>query len=365
MTLWFVLALMTAAAMFAVLWPLSRREQALRSGSDMVVYRDQLDEIRRDQAAGLIGDSEAAAAQVEVSRRLIAAADAAAAVPPAAPAAAMTRRRRAVAVAALVLLPAGALALYLAVGSPTLPGQPLTSRLPVEQQSIEQMVAQVEAHLAKNPDEGRGWEIVAPIYLRMGRFDDAVKARRFALALNGATAERHSGLGEALTAAANGIVTAEALAEFKAAIALDPDHVKARFFLGLAAEQDGRVSEAIATWRALLDRAPPDAPWAEFVRGELTRLAGGPSADQAAAAADLPPDQRIAMIKGMVERLAERLGKDGSDIEGWLRLVRSYMVLGERERALAAAGDARRALAAEPDKLKRIDELVKGLGLDG
>jgi cytochrome c-type biogenesis protein CcmH len=377
MTLWFVLALMTAAAIFAVLWPLSRREEALRSGSDVAVYRDQLDEIRRDQAAGLIGDSEAAAAQVEVSRRLIAAADAAAAVPPAAPAAAMTWRRRAVAVAALVLLPAGALALYLAVGSPSLPGQPFTSRAPEEGHTIAQMVAQVEAHLAKNPNEGRGWEVVAPIYLRMGRVDDAVKARRFALELNGATAERHAGLGEALTVAANGIVTAEALAEFKAALALDAEHVKARFFLGLAAEQDGRVSEAVAAWRALLDGAPPDAPWAEFVRAELMRLAGGPSGspsrapssgpseDQVAAAADLPPDQRIAMIKGMVERLAERLGKDGSDIEGWLRLVRSYMVLGERERALAAAGEARRALAAEPDKLKRIDELVKGLGLDG
>ena len=377
MTLWLVLALMTAAAIFAVLWPLSRREDALRSGSDVAVYRDQLDEIRRDQAAGLIGDSEAAAAQVEVSRRLIAAADAAAAVPQAAPAAAMTRRRRAVAVAALVLLPAGAIALYLAVGSPTLPGQPLTSRAPEERQTIAQMVTQVEAHLAKNPNEGRGWEVVAPIYLRMGRFDDAVKARRMALELNGATAERHSGLGEALTAAANGVVTAEALAQFKAAIALDTDHVKARFFLGLAAEQDGRVSEAITTWRALLDGAPPGAPWAEFVRAELTRLTGGPSGgpggapgsgpseDQVAAAADLPPDQRIAMIKGMVERLAERLGKDGSDIDGWLRLVRSYMVLGERERALAAAGEARRALAAEPDKLRRIDELVKGLGLGG
>ena len=373
MTLWFVLALMTAAAIFAVLWPLSRREEALRSGSDVAVYRDQLDEIRRDQAAGLIGDSEAAAAQVEVSRRLIAAADAAAAVPKAAPAATMTRRRRAVAVLALVLLPAGAIALYLAVGSPTLPGQPLTSRGPEERQTIAHMVAQVEAHLAKNPNEGRGWEVVAPIYLRMGRVDDAVKARRLALELNGATAERHAGLGEALTVAANGIVTAEALAEFKAALALDAEHVKARFFLGLAAEQDGRVNEAVAAWRALLDRAPPDAPWAEFVRAELMRLAGGPSGgsssgpgeDQVAAAADLPPDQRIAMIKGMVARLAERLGKDGSDIEGWLRLVRSYMVLGERERALAAAGEARRALAAEPDKLKRIDELVKGLGLDG
>ena len=280
MTLWFVLALMTAAAIFAVLWPLSRRESALRSGSDVAVYRDQLEEIRRDQAAGLIGDSEAAAAQVEVSRRLIAAADAEAAVPQAAPAAAVTRRRRAIAVVALVVLPVGAIALYLAVGSPTLPGEPLASRPPAERQSIAQMVAQVEAHLAKNPDEGRGWEVVAPIYLRMGRFEDAVKARRMALKLNGESAERHAGLGEALTAAANGIVTAEALAAFKTAVALDADHVMARFFLGLAAEQDGRIADAVATWRALLDGAPPDARWAEFVRAELTRVGGSPRAVQ-------------------------------------------------------------------------------------
>jgi cytochrome c-type biogenesis protein CcmH len=369
MTLWFVLALMTAAAIFAVLWPLSRSGRVPRSGSDVAVYRDQLEEIRRDQAAGLIGDSEAAAAQVEVSRRLIAAADAEAATVAAAPTAA-TARRRAVAIAALVLLPIGAVVLYLAVGSPMLPGQPLASRESPERQTITQMVAQVEAHLAKNPNEGRGWEVVAPIYLRMGRFEDAVKARRNALALNGPTADRHASLGEALTAAANGIVTAEALAQFKTAIALDANHVLARFFLGLAAEQDGRVNDAIAIWRALIDSAPPDARWTEFVRAELIRVggmggSGGPSEEQVAAAKDMPPEQRIAMIKDMVARLAERLGKDGSDVEGWLRLVRSYMVLGERDRALAAASDARRALAGEPDKLKRIDELVKGLGLDG
>ncbi len=366
MTLWFVFALMTAAAIFAVLWPLSRRGSAVRSGSDLAVYRDQLDEIRRDRAAGLIGENEATAAQVEVSRRLIAAADAEAAVPRAAQPATMTWRHRTVAVAALVLLPVVAVGLYLAVGSPMLPGQPLASRAP-DRQSIAHMVAQVEAHLAKNPNEGRGWEVVAPIYLRMGRFEDAVRARRNALELSGATAERHAGLGEALVAAANGVVTAEALGSFKAALALDPAHVQARFFLGLAAEQEGRLNEAVAMWRALLDGAPADAPWADFIRGELMRVAGGkgPSEDQVAAAANLPPEQRIAMIKGMVAQLAERLGKDGSDIEGWLRLVRSYMVLGERERARAAVGEARRALAAEPDKLRRIDELVKGFGLDG
>jgi cytochrome c-type biogenesis protein CcmH len=364
MMLWFALALMTAAAIFAVLWPLSRRASILRSGSDVAVYRDQLEEIRRDQAAGLIGDSEATAAQVEVSRRLIAAADSEAAAVQGSTTV-MRRRQRITAVVALTALPAGAFALYLAIGSPSLPGQPLASRVTAERQSIAQLVAQVEAHLAKNPDEGRGWEVVAPIYLRMGRFDDAVKARRLALKLNGETAERYASLGEALTAAANGVVTAEALAAFKAAVARDEDQVMARFFLGLAAEQDGRASEAAAMWRALLDRAPANAPWAEFIRAELMRLTGGPTEDQMAAAKDLPPEQRLAMIKGMVERLAERLGKDGSDIEGWLRLVRSYMILGERERALAAAGEARRALAAEPDKLQRLDQLVKGLGLDG
>ncbi|MCC6887256.1 MAG: c-type cytochrome biogenesis protein CcmI [Hyphomicrobiales bacterium] len=364
MTLWFVFALMTAAAIFAVLWPLSRRPSALRSGSDVAVYRDQLDEVRRDRASGLIGANEAAAAEVEVSRRLLAAAAAEAAVAAPLPQA-QTRHRRAAAVAAGLLLPAVAIALYLTVGAPSIPGQPLASRAPADRQSITQMVAQVEAHLAKNPNEGRGWEVVAPIYLRLGRYEDAVKARRLALKLSGETAERQAGLGEALTAAANGIVTAEALTAFKAALALDPAHVKARFFLGLAAEQDGRVNEAIAIWRALLDEAAADAPYAAFIRGELLRVAGAPSAPQDAGAGNLAPDERLATVKGMVARLAERLAKDGSDIEGWLRLVRSYMVLGERERALAAAGDARRALAAEPEKLRRIDDLVRGLGLEG
>jgi cytochrome c-type biogenesis protein CcmH len=84
-----------------------------------------------------------------------------------------------------------------------------------------------------------------------------------------------------------------------------------------------------------------------------------------AAASQLAPEQQIAMVRTMVTRLAERLQRDGSDIEGWQRLVRSYMVLGDRDKALAAVGDARRALASEPEKLRKIEELVKGLGLEG
>jgi len=373
MALWFALALMTAAAIFAVLWPLARRDSAKRSGSDVAVYRDQLDEIERDRSAGLIAEPEAAAAQVEVSRRLIAAADAQRSEEGThASTSAADRRRRAVAVAALVMLPAGAAALYLVVGSPSLPDQPLAPRLAAarNEQSFDSLIAQVETHLDSHPDDGRGWEVIAPVYQRLGRFEDAVRARRNSLRLNGDSAEREAALGEALVFAANGMVTSEAKAAFEKSVALDGSVVQARYFLGLAAEQDGNRAQAAAIWRALLDGAPADAPWLEFVRHALARvddaapaasgMANGPSEEQVAAAANLAPDQRNTMIRGMVERLSARLQHDGSDVDGWLRLVRSYMVLGEADKARAAVADARRALADDAGKLRRLDDLVKG-----
>ena len=366
MTLWLVLALMTGAAMVAVAWPLMRKGRNARSGSDLAVYRDQLDEVRRDHAAGRIGDSEAAAAQVEVSRRLLAAADAEAAASPAQPMGG--GRRRAIATAALLVVSFGTASVYLALGSPSLPGEPLSARSPG--QSIEGLIAQVETHLARNPNDGRGWEVIAPIYLRMGRIEDAIKARRNALAINGESSERQAGLGEALAAAGDGKLTPDARKAFARAAELDAGNIKARYFLGVAEEQDGRPAAAAEIWNKLLAGAPADAPWAEFIRREVARVGGsaggrGPSEDDGAAASDLSPEQRLAMIRGMVARLAERLNRDGSDLEGWLRLVRSYMVLGDRKKALAAVDDARRALAGQPDKLRRIDDLAKGLGLEG
>jgi cytochrome c-type biogenesis protein CcmH len=369
MVLWLLFALMTAAAVFAVLWPLGRGAAQPRTGGDVAVYRDQIDEIARDRATGLIGELEAEAARVEVSRRLIAAADDAEAE--AAPKPGATRRRRVAAVAALVIVPAIAAALYLALGSPQLPGQPLASRAntPPQDRSLEGLVTQVETHLARNPEDGRGWDVVAPVYLRLGRFDDAVKARRNALRLNGATADREADLAEALLAAANGVITDEAKAGFERALARDASHVKARYFLGLAAEQDGDRSAAATIWRGMLEGAPPMAPWVALVRQALARVdaspAPGPSAEDIAAAQSMAPEDRSAMVRGMVERLAQRLKEDGSDVEGWLRLVRAYTVLGEKERARQAATDARRAIGTDADKLRRLDELVKGLGLEG
>ena len=251
MTLWLMFALMTAATIFAVLWPLGRRKP-LRPGSDVAVYRDQLDEIQRDRSAGLIGTAEAEAARVEVSRRLIAAADAAETEKPALETSSLFRRR-VTAIAGLVLLPAGAVALYLTLGSPDLPGVPLAARVqtPSEARKIETMVAQVEDHVSRNPNDGHAWEVLAPVYMRLGRYDDAVRAFRNSLSLNGSNAAREADLGEAMVFAANGVVTADAKTQFDRALKLDGKDVMARFYLGMAADQDGRRPEAEKIWRDL------------------------------------------------------------------------------------------------------------------
>jgi cytochrome c-type biogenesis protein CcmH len=356
MTLWLVFALMTAAAIFAVLWPLARRKP-LRPGSDVAVYRDQLDEIQRDRSTGLIGDAEAEAARVEVSRRLIAAADAAESEKPA-PETSSLLRRRVTAIAGLVLLPVGAIALYLTLGSPDLPGEPLAARVqtPSEAGNIQNMVAKVEDHLARNPKDGRAWEVLAPVYMRVGRFDDAVRAWSNVIALNGSNAEREANFGEAMVAAANGVVTGDAKAAFDRALALDKQNVMARFYMGMAADQDGRRADAEKIWGELLASAPPGAPWIEVVRHALARNApaGEAALSPAAGAAAAPAADHD--VNAMVERLADRLKKDGSDVPGWLQLVRSYRVLGQNDKMQAAIADARRALASDPDKLRQFTE---------
>src|SRR5947207_9010050 len=279
MTLWFLFAVMTAAAIFAVLWPLGRGGAARRSGSDLAVYRDQIAELDRDREAGLIAGAEAEAARVELSRRLLAAAEQSQSGVMPSPGG--TLRRRAAAIVVLAGVPALAMGLYLSLGSPDLPGQPIAGRVaaPVQNRGLDTLVAQVEAHLAKNPEDGRGWEVVAPVYMRFGRFEDAVKARRNAIRLNGASADREADLGESLMALANGVVTDEAKAAFERALALDAKLPKARFFLGVAAHQDGQGDKAVSIWRNMLSDAPPDSPWAGMVRETLARVEGGPPAE--------------------------------------------------------------------------------------
>ena len=368
MTLWFVFAMMTAAAVFAVLWPLGRAPGALREGNESTVYKDQLAEIERDVAAGLIGASEAEAARVEIGRRLLAADDAERELP----APSNSRLRRAVAVAALAGVPLIAAAVYLPLGSPYLPDLPHSQRAqaPAASQPLDNLVAQVEAHLEKNPADGRGWSVLAPVLAKLGRFDEAIRAYRNAITYAGDSASRRADLGEAIAMGAGGVVTSEARAEFERAAALDANEARANYYLGVAAEQDGRAADAASIWRALLAKAPQDAPWRPIVAAALARVGGGPSAptlsdDTIAAARDMTETDRDAMIRSMVDRLAARLKQNGDDVEGWLRLVRAYMVMGERDKAKTAGADARQAVAGDAGRLRALNEGLKNLGLDG
>lgn len=366
MALWFVFALMTAAAAFAVLWPLGRGTAQAGEGSEAVVYKDQLAEVQRDAATGMIGKSEAEAARVEISRRLLAASDAEAS----ATSSSSTTFRRVVAVIALVGLPLLAAGMYAQLGSPSLGDFPLAERsqTPVASTSMDKLVAQVENHLEKNPTDGRGWEVLAPVLVKLGRFDDAARAWRNSITYNGDSAARRADLGEAVAAASGGVVTAEAKAEFERAIALDPNEVKARYFVGLAAEQDGRKDDAANIWRAMLVSAPADAPWRPLVQDALTRIgvaAPKLSDEDVAAAKGMTEGDRNSMIRGMVDRLATRLKDNGDDVEGWLRLVRAYMVLGERDKAQTARGDARQAVGNDAARLQQLNDGLKSLGLDG
>ena len=367
MTLWFVFALMTAAAIFAVLWPLGGAGRAASDGSEAAVYRDQLAEIDRDVSAGMIGVLEAEAARVEIGRRLLAAADGEFDVP----ARSNIGLRRASAIVALVGLPLAAVTFYLAFGSPRLGDFPLASRARTADvnQPLDNMVAQVEAHLEKNPTDGRGWTVLAPVLARLGRYDDAVRAYRNAVNYAGDSAERRSDLGEALALAAGGVVTAEAKAEFERAVAQDANEPRANYFLGLAAEQDGRQADAAAIWQGILARAPADAPWRPLVEAALARVgvatAPALSSDAMAAAKDMNEADRGAMIRGMVDRLATRLKQNGDDVEGWLRLMRAYMVMGERDKALSALAEAQQAVASDSERLRQLNEGVKNLGLGG
>jgi cytochrome c-type biogenesis protein CcmH len=367
MDLWFVFALMTAAAVFAVLLPLGFGGGRRGGGSEAAVYKDQLAEIERDVSAGLIVPTEAAAARVEIGRRLLAAADR----PDVMPLQPSKRLRRGAALLALVGLPVLALAVYLPLGSPRLGDFPLAERAvkPDAKAPLENLVAQVQQHLQQNPADGRGWAVLAPVLVRMGRYDEAVRALRNSITYNGENAARRADLGEAIAGAANGVVTADAKTEFERAAALDANDPKANYFLGLAAEQDGRKADAASIWRAMLDKTPPNAPWRTLIQTSLERV-GGPTApalsDQTVAAAnEMSAGDRNAMIHTMVERLATRLKQNGDDVEGWLRLVRAYLVLGDRDKARSALSDARQAVANDTERLKQLNDGVKTLGFDG
>ncbi|HVY20491.1 MAG TPA: c-type cytochrome biogenesis protein CcmI [Bauldia sp.] len=339
MVLWIAMAVLAAAAALPLLVALGRSPRTAAGEAEAVaIYRDQLGEVSRDVARGVIAADEAEGARIEIARRLIRAGS------ESTPAAAASDWRRRIAAILVVAMPVAALGLYLLLGSPLDPDQPLLSRPEaVEYQDMLQRVALVEQHLAQVPDDGKGWEVIAPVYTGLGRDADAAHAWSRAIALLGSTAARQASLGQALMTAAGGTVTPDAKAAFERARDLDPADPRPRFYLALALSQSGEKDAASAAWRQLIDTAPPDAQWLPIARMEFAKVAGP---------------------EGMVASLAARLKAAPDDAQGWAQLVRSYMVLGRPDDARAALADARTALAADQAKVAIVETAAREAGVE-
>ena len=385
MVLWIAFAVLAAAVVWAVTRPLlaTGRGAATAADSELAVYRDQLDEIESERAQGLIAGADAEGARVEVARRLLQRAQETSRLD--ASARGETSRARQAALTVAAALPVVGLAAYLAVGSPALPGRPYAERLevPVEQASAADLVAKVEAHLRQHPEDGRGWDVLAPVYLRTGDFQQAADAYERAIRLLGDEPKRLTGFARATIMVQNGIVSEPARQAYAKLRAAEPQAIEPQVWLAIAKEQDGDLAGAAFEYRALLAGGGSQEPWKglldERLRSVTQRLAGadgakakpdGPPAapniapaDAMGAAAAMSPQDREKFIGQMVDGLAARLKKDGNDLDGWMRLVRSYAVLGRKQEASTALADARNRFKGDEKSLAELHALAESLGL--
>ena len=366
--IWLVFALLTGVAVFSILWPLSRpAPQPREDAADVAFYRAQIAEIDAELLRGALDPQQAESAKALAARRLLAAAPDEVAVGD------TPRLRRIAAALALVLIPAVALGLYQKIGNPDLPDMPLAARLQSQPVTtdIAVAVAKIEAHIDAHPDDGQAYEVVAPVYLRMGRFDDAVRARGLALKLLGPTPERYVRYAEALSYAADGLVSPEAEIQIDQALKLDPKFMEARYFQGLAAAQHDEREAARKIWSGMMAELPEGSKVKAAVAEKIAMLDAPDtveppsSAAQQAQAPAARPDPQQEMINAMVARLAQRLATKGGDADEWMRLIRAYKVLNESDKAEGALADARKALASDASGQGKLTELAQELGLTG
>lgn len=360
--LWILIVQITLVVVAVLLWPLWRGTGSAsgRREHDLAVYRAQLAEIDGDVTRGVVSAADAANARLEVERRLLRAADDTGGKP------ALARPARAAAVVLAVLVPALSLGLYLRLGTPGAPDQPLAQRTqtPQQQQASTQsmemanLVGRLVERLKNEPNDRAGWILLGRSYLMIEEPAKAAEAYGRAVALDGNDAEAQMAWGEAQVYVADGTVTPKALAAFETALKIDPKHPGARYYLALARAQAGDNKAALAMWQALAADSAADAPWMNALRSrmaEAARTAGvpmpaiagatdtppagaprGPTPEQMQAAQQMPDADRNAMVQSMVQGLAERLKTNPDDFDGWMRLGRAYAVLKNIDGARAA-----------------------------
>ena len=362
MVIWLIFAAMTAAVVAALLVPFLRRTsgpQNVDADFDRAVYRDQLQELERDQGRGLIGVAEAEAARNEISRRLLQVAK---------PKSVVTGNRYSL--LAVLLVPLVALPLYAKFGSPRSPDVPLQERLKgaIANQDFEALVATVEAHLAENPNDVQGWNVLAPAYKREKRWGDAAEAYANILRLAPANAQNIADYAEMLVFANEGMVTDEAHRAFAEALKLDPKNPRGRFFDALALKQEGNIDEAKKRLEAFLAETPMNASWRPMVEAELrdlgSSLAPALSNEQINAGQAMSAEDQGTMIKGMIDGLEQKLGSDSRDLESWKRLIRARRISNEIDKAQKSLAIALDIFKDEPVALDTLRGLAKELGID-
>ncbi|WP_193366967.1 c-type cytochrome biogenesis protein CcmI [Pelagibius marinus] len=395
MIFWILAAVMAALLVVALLWPLLRQGAAAPATADFdrAVYRDQLTELEQDLERGLIGKEEAEAARREIERRLLQT-EGIEHDGTSQPAAATRRTawRRLGAVLIIALPPAAGLGLYLQLGTPDLPGLPLAERDPGGALEVGLLEKRLLERIAEVPQDIESRLILAQVYARTDRFGKAAEVYRAAIAevekqgpVPGAL---HAALGESLVALDRGRVGREARLAFAAAIEADPGNARARYYAGLAMAQDGRLEGAIQVWKGLAEDLPADSPMIGLLRQQVAQAAKeagieppviaarppasaesapgtapGPSAADVEAARELSAEERQEFIRAMVARLADRLAEDPADADGWLRLARAHLVLGEPDKAKEALAAAETQIAALPEGAERtgLTERLEGL----
>lgn len=351
-----------ALALLALAWPLRRRRDSdVAARSDVTIFKDQLAELERDEARGLIAPAEARAARLEVERRLLKAAGST----PSATFEATTLGRALVALA-IIAVPLGSAALYWQLGAPDMPDMPLATRdngegpaLPGE---VRAMVAGLETRLEQDPEDVQGWLMLGRSRLVLDDAEGAIAAYRRARELAPDSSEAVAGLADALLARAMGVVTPEVRQLMFRLAELAPFDPRPLYYFGLADAQAGDYNAALDRWRILLESTPADAPWRAEVEPAIVQAARQlgldpepilalaapptPAEERAAELAGLSPEERTAQIRAMVQSLADRLAAEGGPPEAWQRLGRSYLVMNER----ASAAEAfRQGLAQAPD----------------
>jgi len=396
MMIWIVLTVMTTIAAVWLSLGLAVRPDRTTDGSlsTLDVLNGQLSDIATQLEAGQIAQADADALASEIKRRIISEARY-----PLKPQLKSLPKPwvMPVALGLAATIAVAATGLYALLGRPDLASntpEVSTADQDHPQGDVPAMIAKLEKQLRQSPVDPKGWGMLAWSYFQTSRFDEAAKAYGRASALDPSNAEFLSGQGESLVQASNNTVTPAAQGIFKQALAVDPADPRARYFLAMAKDQSGDHKGAMNDWIALLKSAPAGAPWAIEVRDFIERAAKargdnlegrlppmtdtavpsgaqsqlaapGPTAEQAQAASTMAPADRQAMIAGMVARLAEKMKANPRDQEGWVRLMRAYMVQGETDKARTAYQTALAVFSDSKPDQSALKAAAKGLGIPG